>query len=520
MGVLDAPAVARGGLVRTPYEHGAKGDGTSNDTSAVQAAYDWLTAKGGGTLLLPRGRFNITGNLTALTPGVSILGRGGIITGGEVLVGPATYVAGSGGVDFSGTKIEGVTFDRGDDYGTASRELVLRNVRGLDVSGNYFKSAGKGIVVDTADGNTKFHTVSMIRITSNRFAKLAFGVFANTVEWDRLSDWQITDNFFNYCSDTSVWIACTNGTDIGGVDGLNFAGNTIFSMNYGSSTDPLFASKRYNLRLGQTNWLRIINNNFFESGLAAVYLDFPSNIEFVGNNIAWPGQRVFSDALEIHGGSPKGVIEGNSFSLWTRSAIGFYGMSQLLHVEVGQNSWLWSADPVSWKGTGSVSTSNCFRVFVDTTGTLVDWPHIRDFQLTGLYDSMRGNSRIQSRDVKSPKGGVCGTKRSGLSIGTTSTVAIWSISDIYSSATSFGGLLSITVTSTSDSSIHATYLLFIAQGGVCTLLASGGRTTGVAATDPSFTWSLNATALQATSVGATTGSFNFDAVSLGAVVPN
>lgn len=499
-------------MSKNPYQFGAVGDGINDDTSALQAAYDAALSQGGGTVLLTRGKFFVPGHLVMDQPGVSLISAGGaVVGGGEIRIGPSDYGKGSGGVDFSTDVVSGLTFDQGDDNGSA-RCLVLRNVRGLDISRNLFRSAGKGIAVEEADGNRKFHTTAMLRVSNNRFAKLAFGVYADTSAWDILSDWHIADNYFNYCTDTSVWIACTDGADPGGVDGLNFAGNTIFSMNHNSRDDPNFSHKRYNLRLGQTNWLRIINNNFFEAGLSAVYLDSPQNFTFVGNHVAWPGQRELADALEIQGGRPTGIVQGNTFANWTRAAIGLYDLKDLSNIEIGQNAWNWSPSPSSWTGEGSLPG---YRVYASTGGT--GYPVVRDFQPTGTYDDIKGGTRRQSRDIKTPKGGVTGAYRRNISV--SELVTVFSISDIANKST-FGGLISVTATNAADEALMATYLLFVSsQGSVCTVIESGGYIEGAAAEHPSFSWSISDNSLQADPIGSTRGIYDFDAVAIGAASP-
>lgn len=496
-----------------PYDFGAVGDGINDDTSALRAAYDAARVQGGGTVELSRGRYHIPGHVEMVESGVSVVGRGGaVVGGGELRVGPAEYDDDANGVDFSGDCISGIVFDRGDDYGTA-RCLVLRNVRGLDVSRNLFRSAGKGIAVEAADGNEKTHTTAMLRVSDNRFAKLAFGVFADTRAWDALSDWQINDNYFNFCSDTSVWIASTEEAETGGVDGLNFAGNTIFAINHNARAESLFASKRYNLRIGKSNWLRIVNNNFFEAGLSAVYLDTPHNFTFVGNHVAWPGQRELADALEIHNGRPTGIVEGNTFAQWTRAAIGLYDLNDLTEVEIGQNAWHWTESPETWTGSEPLPG---YRVYAPPGGS--GYPTIRDFQLTGAFDDIKGNPRQQSRDIKSPKGGITGAYRPNLEV--SATVPVFEISDIARSK-HFGGLITVTATNSSDDSLIATYLLFVSsQGSVCNVVESGGFIEGEAPEHPSFSWALSGGELQATPVGSTNGTYDFDAVGVGAVAPS
>lgn len=501
--------------VQNPYKFGAVGDGRHDDTSAIMMAYETAIKAGGGRVEFGPGRFYIPGNLEINEPGVSFTGLGdSIIGGGEFRIGPADYGEPQNGVDFSGDRVANLVFDRGDEYGEMSRCLVLRNVRGLDVSSNFFSAAGKGIAVEAADGNDKFHTTAMLRIAGNRFSRLTVGIFGDTVEWDRLSDWQIADNYFNYCSDTSVWISSTDDETVGGIDGLDFSANTIFSMGYTEASDPLFSKKRYNLRLGKTNWLRIVNNNFFEAGLSAVLLDIPQNFTFTANHIAWPGQRELADGLEIRGGKPIGVVSGNTFARWTRAAVGLYETEDNTQIEIGQNAWSWTPTPPSWTGPSSLPG---YRVFAASRPGARS-PIVRDFQVTGTLDSLGESAYSQARDVKSPSGGVSGGSRRNIAIA--SPVTVFRVTSIVGDP-DFGGLLLITAANASENSLIATYLLFVVSAGeLCKVVESGGFTEGEDSRYPSFSWSIKAGELQANPVGSTNGLFNFDAIGLGAVSPS
>ena len=55
-----------------PRDYGAKGDGTTDDTAAIQQALD-AAAKAGGQVLLPPGRYVVAGSLR-IPPGVSLHG--------------------------------------------------------------------------------------------------------------------------------------------------------------------------------------------------------------------------------------------------------------------------------------------------------------------------------------------------------------------------------------------------------------------------------------------------------------
>lgn len=201
---------------------------------------------------------------------------------------------------------------------------------------------------------------------------------------------------------------------------------------------------------------------------------------------------------------------GNTFAHWTRAAIGFYDLSDLAQIEVGENAWKWVESPNSWKGEGELPG---YRIY--TSGDGSGFPVIRDFNITGAYDHHDGRSRRQSRDVKTPKGGVTGAHRPRLQVATATTV--FTVSDICDEA-SFGGIISMTATNSSDHSLIATYLLFVSSGGsVCRVVESGGYIDGDETQHPSFSWALSGGDLQATPIGSAGGTYDFDAVSLGAV---
>ena len=351
--------ISKGDLFFSPYDFGATGNGISNDTSALQQAYD-SAVLAGGAVVIPKGIFNFT-TLNMTNPGVSLIGIGGILKNGTVTVGTATAQ------DFSGTSISGIFFDGGEIYSLTKKSIIIKNTRGLDIKNNRFADTGKAISVTTADGATGFHTVSMINIQGNRFKGVDFGIYAETQEWDVCSDWSIVDNYFNFASTTSVYMTGVDNAGVGGSDGLIFSRNTIFGLNYSQVGTSLYNRKKYNLYLGKTNFLHISDNNFFEAGYSSVRCDTAKNILVTGNHFAWGGQLQQGDALEFRGGELRGVIQDNTFEDWTRSAIGFYDSADLKRIEIATNVYKWQSAPTSWKGTGTLSSTNCFRVFSDTT---------------------------------------------------------------------------------------------------------------------------------------------------------
>jgi Pectate lyase superfamily protein len=65
-----------GELLVSVKDFGAVGDGSADDTAAVQAACDRVEARGGGWVFFPKGTYKISAGITIDTAGVSICGAG------------------------------------------------------------------------------------------------------------------------------------------------------------------------------------------------------------------------------------------------------------------------------------------------------------------------------------------------------------------------------------------------------------------------------------------------------------
>jgi polygalacturonase len=89
-------------------DFGAKGDGTNNDTAAIQQAVDACAANGGGQVVLPGGKIYLTGAIT-LRSGIDFhLARGAVLKGSA----------------------------RWQDYGEAGALLFAKDANGVSISGD------------------------------------------------------------------------------------------------------------------------------------------------------------------------------------------------------------------------------------------------------------------------------------------------------------------------------------------------------------------------------------------------
>src|ERR1035437_9953756 len=74
-GVTGSASLATLGIQVTPQQFGAVGDGSHDDTAAIQAAINSLTR--GGIVYFPIGTYKITATLTIVVDGITIVGAGG-----------------------------------------------------------------------------------------------------------------------------------------------------------------------------------------------------------------------------------------------------------------------------------------------------------------------------------------------------------------------------------------------------------------------------------------------------------
>jgi len=74
-------------------DFGAVGDGTTDDTSAIQAAINAVEAAGGGIVYLPNGSYKTTSELVIDTPGTKLVGDGGHLNQTKILATATTGAA-------------------------------------------------------------------------------------------------------------------------------------------------------------------------------------------------------------------------------------------------------------------------------------------------------------------------------------------------------------------------------------------------------------------------------------------
>jgi hypothetical protein len=498
----------------TPEGFGAIGDGTTDDTGALQAAVNALDSVKGGTIWIAKdynfSTLNITGQRVTIT-GPGKLRNGTIYVGVQSGFNPV----------FMWTRIS-CRFDR-NTRSTTVNAIEIANSYNVDIEGcevaNYralvhFPSLSLGGTniqhaarIKLSGCYTPFFaagstTVAAIDYLVYVSANVTGGLFA-------VGDLTVVDNPSVQADIAHIW-----GYQL---DGLTCSGNTFFHLGYNKSSPR----KLHCIYLNFCDWINITGNQLFEAGFEAVNLTDARNIIIQGNNIAWPGQRDLKDAIALtisSGGYSRGIITGNNISYYTLSAVGIYGAGNATGLTLGHNSCYSANTNTAYYGTTTLPTT--FTRYTAVAG-LAGMPRLTD--PTGFYDASTTLDNIGGTALESFQR--LGTRSSLTVRGKTVTFSAstaataGSLSGANASNSIYGGQIDLFVQD--GTATHcAHYLLTVAKSatsGTLTTVSANGETTGATAAAPSFTFALSGDNIVATPVGSTAGTFAFYATSLGNV---
>lgn len=486
------------------------GDGSADDTAAVQNAYNAAVAAGGGVVVLPKGfRFKIPGGFDLTSSRVSLHSYGGWLTVGQIRVGDPT-----GTNDFTGVELRNVLYDGEDAYGSSAKALVLKgNCRGLKVVGGAFKNTGKCVSADDAEGATGFHKLGKITFDGTQFQTCNYNIYVNTVAWDVCSDWRLTGLLGG---DTTR----IKNIYISGVDGIQID-TCVFFMADSASGYAHLTDKLHNVHIGETSQLHVHGNQFFVAGSSALRVDECWTLSITGNGFIWPGQITQGDCIELRGASSAGnlvgTITGNTFNNWTRNAIGIYAdtttdASKLVIAD--SNAYSQNLSMTTNLTGVTLTPANCYRVYIHSS--VAGFPRVAHIPSdVPVYDWWKTSDRPQGRNLRGTfYGGEATCIRRAVTINSATPVGIFTLSG-GDSGNVYSGLIVLTAHSSAISTAkEASYLLHVSRDGtrdpVVALISEIGLTTGAAADEPSFTWTLGSdNILTAARVGSTVSGTNW-----------
>lgn len=495
----------------TPLDYGATGDGVANDTAAVQSCINVMPPD--SVMWLPGDRvFNIPGGVVITQQNIQVTG-GGALKNGPLILNKAALPAGEMLCDINHVKFIGTA------YATNGIELIC--ARRITITNCIFETVNVG-VFRRGDAGQVFHNVAMVRITNNDFLYVNWALKvehnADANSWQYTSDCMFDNNTIN--------VALVCGIEMAGIDGAHITGNVMFTISYTSNDAALKAAKTNNIKIGQSDWLIISNNNLFEAGLESILLDKAKHFSITNNHCAWPGQRQPCDAIRLTGNSePNGVISGNTLSRFTRHAVAIetaLDSAVLTTINVFGNTFEWTASPPSYYGVVVLSTIPHYTIY-QPTNSPTDVRNSLNSSVGGLLPSIR--SRLAEGVLLGPRSAIAGTAPLAVTVSGATPAAIAKMTSGFGSTltTSYAGLLQIEARvgpATVNSNV-ASYFLHVVkvpgQAGAVALISALGLTAGGSANHPSFTFSIVNDYLTVTRVGSTSGDFLFTITALGGI---
>lgn len=287
-------------------DFGAKGDGVTNDTAAVQAALTYCQTRQ-VALLVPAGSYLITSSLTYLgSAGFALVGEGSSVT---------RFIFNAAGIGLS-------------VRATEWRAGGILQVKGLALHTRYVGAAGTALTVGaaayvTAAGTFKGLVLDDLDI-ANEFGTTASATYwANGIAIDNMPHPEVR----------GVWVRGNNGSFTGvGVrfganvispwlvdcnvynwstgcllDGVDTEGGIIQGNHFIANLDGLVADT------GGTETALYITNNEFDNERTGVRLDDRQNWDIVANRFYKKNDRADYRDVVVEGVSNNGTITANRF---------------------------------------------------------------------------------------------------------------------------------------------------------------------------------------------------------------
>lgn len=253
------------GAVTNVLDFGAKGDGVTDDTAAIQAAITYTLTKGrigslnqiGGVVYFPLGRYRITSTLTNVTNGITIRGEPSGLDSVPIAS------AASGSMIFCDNTVAGFPMFTVNDGGPITIQ---------DIGLNGTQTVTNSTCIQTGTGTTN------IGLTQGHFSNVRFTGFSTVFSGAKMFDCSFYDCGFEYNTTSFLFIGGTYTAfnTLKFVSCIFFGGaNAYFQVGTGAVLDNVtFASCIFQYDAAQT-----VNNNVFN-----VYDGTISNISFSACN--------------------------------------------------------------------------------------------------------------------------------------------------------------------------------------------------------------------------------------------